>query len=57
MVNYKGSCVICNKEINPKYNYCFSCLKKERSNNNAPSVMYNPCELCLGEDCVCCSIN
>ena len=56
MVNYKGSCVICSKKINPKYNYCYSCLQKERNKGKYPNVRYNACELCLGEDCQCCII-
>lgn len=57
MVNYRGTCCKCGKDINPKYNYCYSCLKEERNQDNAVSVLYSPCELCLGEDCACCSAN
>ena len=56
MVNYKGTCVKCHKKINPKYNYCYDCLKKERAKGNYPTVKYDPCEKCLAEDCTCCSV-
>lgn len=57
MVNYKGSCVICAKTINPKFNYCFKCLQEEKKKGNNPNIRYDPCEKCLGEDCQCCILN
>lgn len=56
MVNYKGSCVICGNTISNKYNYCRKCLFEERKKGNNPSVLYNACEGCGGEDCQCCEV-
>lgn len=55
MVNYQGNCVVCNKEINYRYNYCKECYQEEKKKGNYPQVRYNACEKCLGEDCVCCN--
>ena len=57
MVNYRGTCVICYNEIAPKYNYCYKCLQEEKQKGNNPRIKYDPCEKCLGEDCVCCGFS
>lgn len=57
MVNYKGNCVKCGKDINSKFNYCFKCLQEEKQKGNNPTIKYDPCEMCAGEDCACCFPN